>query len=96
MATDTAFPQNGWLAGVRVKLDCLMATVIALSLDALHDYRAYLVSVKSKQAFETVSDEQFCLMTNITDKEGRLSYAGLMMFGKGYRVTAYIPTFCVD
>lgn len=67
-----------------------------LSMNALHDYRAYLASVKSKQAFETVSDEQFCLMTNITDKEGRLSYAGLMMFGKGYRVTAYIPTFCVD
>ena len=67
-----------------------------LSMDALHDYRAYLTSVKSRQAFETASDEEFCRMTNITDKDGRLSYAGLMMFGKGHRVTAYIPTFCVD
>ena len=67
-----------------------------LSMDALHDYRAYLASVKSRQTFETASDEEFCRMTNITDKDGRLSYAGLMMFGKGHRVTAYIPTFCVD
>ena len=67
-----------------------------LSMDALHDYRAYLASVKSRQAFETASDDEFCRMTNIADREGRLSYAGLMMFGKGHRVTAYIPTFCVD
>lgn len=67
-----------------------------LSMDSLHDYRAYLTAIKSKQAFETDSDPEFCYKTNIINKEGHLSYAGLMMFGKGYRVTAYIPTFCAD
>ena len=67
-----------------------------LSLDSLHDYRSYLTAIRSKQAFETDSDQEFCYKTNIINKDGLLSYAGLMMFGKGYRVTAYIPTFCVD
>ena len=64
-----------------------------LSLDSLHDYRSYLTAIRSKQAFETDSDQEFCYKTNIINKDGLLSYAGLMMFGKGYRVTAYIPTF---
>ncbi|MDE6310923.1 MAG: hypothetical protein K2L96_03800 [Muribaculaceae bacterium] len=42
-----------------------------------------------------VDDTEFCEQVNIT-RNGLLTYAGLLMFGKAPYVLRYVPTFCVD
>ena len=67
-----------------------------LSKPSLQGYRRYFESANPNRPYTDLDDEQFCRLLNITTDSGTLTYAGLLMFGKGDEVLRRVPTFCMD
>ena len=82
--------------GIHSELTIPNTSIDMLNMDTLHSYRAYLNADNSLPQCKDMIDEAFCKKLNITDANGLLTYAGLLMFGKSPYVTTYIPTFCID
>ncbi len=66
-----------------------------LNLNTLKSYRFALGQTQNLVNLREVDDAEFCEQVNIT-RNGLLTYAGLLMFGKAPYVLRYVPTFCVD
>lgn len=66
-----------------------------LNLNTLKSYRYALSQTQNLVNLREVDDAEFCEQVNIT-RNGLLTYAGLLMFGKAPYVLRYVPTFCVD
>lgn len=66
-----------------------------LNLNTLKSYRFALSQTQNLVGLREVDDADFCEQVNIT-RNGLLTYAGLLMFGKAPYVLRYVPTFCVD
>ena len=66
-----------------------------LNLNTLKSYRYALSQTQNLVNLREVDDADFCEQVNIT-RNGLLTYAGLLMFGKAPYVLRYVPTFCVD
>ncbi len=66
-----------------------------LNLNTLKSYRFALSQTQNLVSLREVDDAEFCEQVNIT-RNGLLTYAGLLMFGKAPYVLRYVPTFCVD
>lgn len=66
-----------------------------LNLNTLKSYRFALSQTQNLVNLREVDDTVFCEQVNIT-RNGLLTYAGLLMFGKAPYVLRYVPTFCVD
>ena len=66
-----------------------------LNLNTLKSYRFALSQTQNLVSLREVDDADFCEQVNIT-RNGLLTYAGLLMFGKAPYVLRYVPTFCVD
>ena len=66
-----------------------------LNLNTLKSYRFALSQTQNLVSLREVDDANFCEQVNIT-RNGLLTYAGLLMFGKAPYVLRYVPTFCVD
>ncbi len=66
-----------------------------LNLDTLKNYRFALNQTQNLVNLREMDDAEFCEQVNIT-RNGVLTYAGLLMFGKAPYVLRYVPTFCVD
>lgn len=70
-------------------------SVDMLNLNTLRNYRFALNQTQNLVNLRDMDDEEFCEQVNIT-RNGCLTYAGLLMFGKAPYVLRYVPTFCVD
>ena len=66
-----------------------------LNLNTLRSYRFALGQTQNLVNLRETEDAEFCEQVNIT-RNGLLTYAGLLMFGKAPYVLRYVPTFCVD
>ena len=66
-----------------------------LNLNTLKSYRFALSQTPNLINLRELNDAEFCEQINIT-RNGLLTYAGLLMFGKAPYVLRYVPTFCVD
>lgn len=66
-----------------------------LNPNTLKSYRFALSQTPNLINLRELNDAEFCEQINIT-RNGLLTYAGLLMFGKAPYVLRYVPTFCVD
>ncbi len=71
------------------------SSIEMLNLNTLKSYRFALSHTQNLVNLQGVGDVEFCEQVNIT-RNGLLTYAGLLMFGKAPYVLRYVPTFCVD
>ena len=82
--------------GIRSETTVPETDLDMLNINSLHSYRNYLKTYNKLSAYENLSDSDFCRQLSISNKHGELTYAGLLMFGKGPEVLRYVPTFCMD
>ena len=82
--------------GIRSELAIPETDTDMLNPDSLHSYRNYLKTYNTLSAYEGLNDPDFCRQLSICNKNGELTYAGLLMFGKGQEVLRHVPTFCMD
>ena len=82
--------------GVRSEMPVPGTSLSSLNLNSLHGYRNYLKSYNVLTAYNDLPDVDFCKRLGICSLEGEVTYAGLLMFGKGEEVLRYVPTFCMD
>ena len=82
--------------GVRSEMPVPGTSLSSLNLNSLHGYRNYLKSYNVLTAYNDIGDIDFCKRLAICNPDGELTYAGLLMFGKGEEVLRYVPTFCMD
>ena len=82
--------------GIRSELAIPETDTDMLNPDSLHSYRNYLKTYNTLSACEGLNEPDFCRQLSICNKNGELTYAGLLMFGKGQEVLRHVPTFCMD
>lgn len=66
-----------------------------LNLQSLQTYRRRVRDYNPDFRYNDLEDEQFCEKTGIVSR-GKVTYGGLLMFGKGDIVQRYIPHFWID
>ena len=82
--------------GIRSEYTIPDSDISMINIESLHGYRNYLEVYNPLYANQGLNDEDFCKRLSICNKDGELTYAGLLMFGNGTEVLRYIPTFCMD
>ena len=82
--------------GIKSEQSIPETSIDMLSMESLNSYRSYVFKQPIVPLSADCSQEEFCRALNITDKNGLLTYSGLLMFGKQLDVRDYVPTFCLD
>lgn len=82
--------------GVQSQKSISGSNIDMLNRDALTDFRGEVRRWGLVSHLDSVSDEDFCKGTGITDYAGQLTYGGLIMLGKNPYIFNYVPTFCAD
>ena len=82
--------------GIRSELPIPETDISLLNMDSLNSYRGYLRAYNPPMAYDDLDNAQFCERISVCNKKGELTYAGLLMFGKGSEVQRHVPTFCMD
>ncbi len=67
-----------------------------INLESISSYRSYLRDFNRFMSYPTLDDEAFCTKLNIILASGKLSYGGLLMFGKKDSVLKTLPNFWID
>lgn len=67
-----------------------------INLESIASYRSYLRDYNRSMSYPTLDDESFCNKLNIVLASGKLSYGGLLMFGKRESVLKALPNFWID
>ncbi len=66
-----------------------------LDLNSLKTYRDYVKTFNPTFLYNSLSDKDFCTKTNIL-RDGRLTYGGILMFGKYDNLRAVMNNFWID
>ncbi len=82
--------------GIKSEQSIPETSIDMLSMESLGSFRSYVFKQPIIPLNEDCSTEELCRALNIIDKNGLLTYAGLLMFGKYINVRDYVPTFCLD
>lgn len=82
--------------GIRSEQHIPETDMTMLNMDSLHSYRNHLKAYNLLSAYADLNDADFCKHIAICNKNGELTYSGLLMFGIGAEVLRYVPTFCMD
>jgi len=82
--------------GIRSEQSISGTSIDMLSVESLNSFRSYVFKQPIVPLNEDCSKEDFCRALKIIDKDGFLTYAGLLMFGQRLYVRDYVPTFCLD
>jgi ATP-dependent DNA helicase RecG len=81
--------------GVRSELTIEGTSFSDLNTRSYESYRQQIRNFNPDFAFKNAPDEEFCNLTRIT-KNGMLTYASLLMFGKRESIMEHIDNFWVD
>ncbi len=82
--------------GVQSQKSIAGTNIDMLNRSALREFRNEVHFWGTIKYLDNVSDEEFCREVGITDNNGLLTYAGLIMLGRNPFTLTYIPTFCSD
>lgn len=82
--------------GVRSEQSVPDTNIHMLNQSSLHNFRAIVRLQKTLTQYDGADDEEFCRKVGITDRNGCLTYGGLITFGEAPYTFRYIPTFCAD
>ena len=81
--------------GIRSELPAEGTSFNDLNIRSYESYRQQIRNFNSDFAFKNSPDEEFCKLTRIT-KNGMLTYASLLMFGKRESILEHFDNFWVD
>ena len=82
--------------GIRSELAIPDTHIGLLNQESLQNYRNFLNVFNLLTAYSLLDDSLFCKKTGITDDNGLLTYAGLLMFGRTEIIHRHVPTFWMD
>ena len=88
MMRDQAFGVRSEMAVDGTSLDDIKA-------DSLNSYRNHIVNFNPEFPFKSLPHEEFCENIGIT-KDGKLTYASILMFGKRLSVQRHVNNFWID
>lgn len=66
-----------------------------INIQSLQTYRKRIKDYNPDFRYNDLEDEPFCIKIGILSR-GKLTYGGLLMFGKGETVQQYVPHFWID
>ena len=82
--------------GIRSELAIPDTHIGQLNQESLQNYRNFLNVFNLLTAYSLLDDSLFCKKVGITDENGLLTYAGLLMFGRSEIIHRHVPTFWMD